>query len=43
MSEDQGQKQVLLDIKTVADRLQLPLLVVGAGARILVFDNRFHN
>lgn len=42
MSEYQGKNQVLLDIKTVADKLQLPLLVVGAGARILVFDNRYN-
>lgn len=35
------QKQVLLDIKSIADSLQLSIMLVGAGARVLVFDNQF--
>ncbi|RUT07690.1 hypothetical protein DSM106972_019500 [Dulcicalothrix desertica PCC 7102] len=34
------QKQVLLDIKSIADSLQLSIMLVGAGARVLVFDNQ---
>ncbi|MBW4510312.1 MAG: nucleotidyl transferase AbiEii/AbiGii toxin family protein [Scytonematopsis contorta HA4267-MV1] len=34
-------KQVLLDMKTITDSLQLSVLIVGAGARILVFDSQF--
>lgn len=41
MREDE-QKQVLQDIKTIADNLQISLLLVGAGARILVFDKRYN-
>lgn len=41
MIEEQ-QKQVLLDITSIADSLRIPLLVVGAGARILVFDKRYN-
>jgi len=36
------EKQVLVDILTVAARLKLPMLVVGAGARILIFDRRYN-
>lgn len=41
MREEQ-QKQVLVDLLTVAERLKLPMLVVGAGARILIFDRRYN-
>ncbi|BAZ17243.1 hypothetical protein NIES4071_91210 [Calothrix sp. NIES-4071] len=41
MLEEQ-QKLVLLDITLIADSLRIPLLVVGAGARILVFDKRYN-
>jgi predicted nucleotidyltransferase len=37
-----NQRQVLLDIKTVADSLELSILIVGAGARILVFDSQYN-
>ncbi len=40
MLEEQ-QKQVLLDITLIAQSLGVPILVVGAGARILVFDKRY--
>jgi predicted nucleotidyltransferase len=38
---EENQKQVLLDIKTVVDSLGLSILVVGAGARIIIFDNQY--
>jgi hypothetical protein len=41
LEAEDKQKQVLLDIKTVVERLQIEILVVGAGARILVFDSRY--
>lgn len=41
MREEQ-EKQVLVDLLTVAARLKLPMLVVGAGARILIFDRRYN-
>ena len=31
-------KQVLTDIKEVVDTLKLPMLITGAGARLLIFD-----
>lgn len=34
-------RKVLNDLKQVVDSLELPMLVVGAGARLLVFDRRF--
>ncbi|MDJ0616094.1 MAG: nucleotidyl transferase AbiEii/AbiGii toxin family protein [Calothrix sp. MO_192.B10] len=42
LEAEDKQKQVLLDIKSVVSRLQLQILVVGAGARILVFDSRYN-
>ncbi|BAZ09641.1 hypothetical protein NIES4071_14510 [Calothrix sp. NIES-4071] len=39
---DSQQKQILLDIKAIADSLQISILLVGAGARILVFDKRYN-
>lgn len=41
MLEEQ-QNLVLIDIKLIADNLQIPVVVVGAGARILVFDKRYN-
>lgn len=42
MRENDNYKQVLLDIKTIAERLQFPILFVGAGARIFAFDNQYN-
>ena len=42
LEPEDTQKQVLLDMKTIVEHLQLPILVVGAGARILIFDNRYN-
>lgn len=39
---DSEQKQVLQDIKSITDSLQISILLVGAGARILVFDKRYN-
>ncbi len=36
------QVQVVADLLTVAARLKLPMLLVGAGARILIFDRRYN-
>lgn len=41
MREEQ-QKQVLLDVKSITDSLQISVLLVGAGARIVVFDKRYN-
>lgn len=35
-------KRVLADLKAILDSLNLPMLVVGAGARILVFDRHYN-
>jgi hypothetical protein len=35
-------RQVLSDLKAVVDTLNLPMLIVGAGARLLVFDRQFN-
>lgn len=37
MSEDE-QRQVLRDIKVITDSLRIPVLVIEAGARVLLFD-----
>jgi predicted nucleotidyltransferase len=37
---DLKDKQVLADLKTVADALRFPWLIIGAGARRLTFDER---
>jgi predicted nucleotidyltransferase len=42
LEAEDRQRQVLLDIKSVVESLQLSILIVGAGARILVFDNRYN-
>ena len=36
------EKQVLVDLKAVLDSLDLPMLVVGAGARLLIFDRQYN-
>ncbi|MBD1888922.1 nucleotidyl transferase AbiEii/AbiGii toxin family protein [Coleofasciculus sp. FACHB-SPT9] len=33
-------KKVLADIKAAVDSLELPMLIVGAGARLLIFDKQ---
>jgi len=37
-----SEKEVLADIKAVVDALKLPMLVVGAGARLLIFDRPYN-
>ncbi|MGM0456893.1 MAG: hypothetical protein ACQERW_12100, partial [Cyanobacteriota bacterium] len=39
---DPNEKQVLVDLKTVLDSLDLPRLMVGAGARLLIFDRQYN-
>lgn len=36
------EKQVLVDLKAVLDSLNLPRLMVGAGARLLIFDRQYN-
>lgn len=38
---DPKDKRVLSDLKTIINSLNLPMLVVGAGARLLIFDRQF--
>ncbi|MBA3921336.1 MAG: nucleotidyl transferase AbiEii/AbiGii toxin family protein [Nostocaceae cyanobacterium] len=40
-TEDE-QNRVLLDIKRLVDKLELSILIIGAGARILIFDNQYN-
>jgi predicted nucleotidyltransferase len=40
MLSDQD-KQVLTGLKAVFDALNIPMLLVGAGARLIIFDNRY--
>ena len=42
LEAENKRKQVLLDIKRIVENLRLPIVVVGAGARILIFDNRYN-
>lgn len=35
-------KKVLADLKVILDSLGLPMLIVGAGARLLVFDRQYN-
>lgn len=42
LEAENKRKRVLLDIKSIVENLQLPIVVVGAGARILIFDNRYN-
>lgn len=39
---DPKEKQVLVDLKAVLDSLGLPRLMVGAGARLLIFDRLYN-
>jgi predicted nucleotidyltransferase len=39
---DSKEKQVLVDLKAVLDSLDLPRLMVGAGARLLIFDRQYN-
>ncbi len=39
---DPKEKQVLVDLKAVLDSLDLPRLMVGAGARLLIFDRPYN-
>ncbi|MCT7955044.1 nucleotidyl transferase AbiEii/AbiGii toxin family protein [Laspinema palackyanum] len=39
---DPKEKQVLVDLKAVLDSLNLPRLMVGAGARLLIFDRQYN-
>jgi predicted nucleotidyltransferase len=38
---DPNEKQVLADLVAIMNTLDLPMMVVGAGARLLIFDQRF--
>ncbi len=38
---DDQEKQVLADLIAVVNALDLPMILVGAGARILIFDQKF--
>lgn len=35
------EKQVLVDLVTIISTLNLPMILVGAGARLLMFDQKF--
>jgi predicted nucleotidyltransferase len=39
---ERKEKQVFLDLKAVLNSLELPMLVVGAGARLLIFDRQYN-
>jgi hypothetical protein len=34
-------KQILTDLKVIIDSLQFPMLLIGARARLLIFDRQF--
>lgn len=38
---DPNTKQILTDLKTVGEQLQVPILLVGARARGFIFDNQY--
>jgi predicted nucleotidyltransferase len=38
---DSREKQVLADLKAIVKTLDLPMILVGAGARLIVFDQKF--
>ncbi|AFZ15660.1 hypothetical protein Cri9333_4898 (plasmid) [Crinalium epipsammum PCC 9333] len=38
---DPNTKQILTDLKTVSEQLQVPILLVGARARGFIFDNQY--
>ena len=35
-------KEALTDLKRIVERLNIPILMLGAGARLIVFDRRFN-
>lgn len=39
---EQQEKQVIIALKKVVDSLKLPMVIVGAGARLLIFDRRYN-
>lgn len=39
---DPKEKQVLVDLKAVLDSLAMPRIMVGAGARLLIFDRQYN-
>ncbi len=39
---DKKDKEALTALKRIVERLNIPLLMVGAGARLLIFDRRFN-
>jgi len=38
---DSREKQVLADLIAIVKVLNLPMILVGAGARIIIFDRKF--
>ncbi len=38
---DSKEKQVLADLVNIVSALELPMILVGAGARLLIFDHKF--
>ncbi len=38
---DSREKQVLADLKDIVKTLDLPMILVGAGARLIIFDQKF--
>lgn len=38
---DSREKQVLADLKALVKTLNLPMILVGAGARLIIFDQKF--
>ena len=38
---DSREKQVLTDLKALVKTLDLPMILVGAGARLIIFDQKF--
>lgn len=39
---EQQEKQVIIALKKVVDSLKMPMVIVGAGARLLIFDRRYN-
>ena len=37
---DSREKQVLADLKALVKTLDLPMILVGAGARLIIFDQK---
>lgn len=38
---DQATREMLADLKEIVDRLELPILLIGARARVLIFDSQY--